>query len=118
MSSAPQRQRRLWLYGMVLFVLGLLTGAVIPSTTNQRMGLSAHLAGVLNAIVLLLFGVLWPHLRLSGRLEAIARWSALTGTYGLWFGLLIVAKLGTNRATPIAGAGFGGRRPKRFSRPH
>lgn len=44
--------------GMLLFILGLLNGLVIPFFKNKRMGLSAHLAGVQNGMVLLLFGFL------------------------------------------------------------
>ena len=108
MSSAQENQRRLWWHGMALFILGLLTGAAIPLLTNSRMGLSAHLAGVQNGIVVLVFGVLWPHLQLTAGQESIARWSGLIGMYGVWAALLVAALLGTSRSTPIAGAGYRG----------
>jgi len=108
MSSTHEKQRRLWWHGMALFILGLLTGAAIPSMTNSRMGLSAHLAGVQNGIVVLLFGVVWPHLQLTTAQERIARWSGLVGMYGVWAALLVAAVLGTSRSTPLAGAGYKG----------
>ncbi len=60
-----QTMRQLLIFGVLLFLFGLLNGAVIPYFTNPRMGLSAHLAGVQNGMVLLIFGLLWPYLTLS-----------------------------------------------------
>ena len=34
--------------GILLFLIGLLTGFVIPKLANPRMGLASHLEGVLN----------------------------------------------------------------------
>lgn len=100
------RKRRLWWHGILLFLLGLVTGALVPVFTNPRMGLSAHLAGVQSGIVLVLFGFLWPHLALSTRQAGGVFWSALYGLYAIWIGLLLAAALGTSQAAPIAGAGF------------
>ena len=44
--------RRLMWYGFFLFLLGLLTGFAEHRFTNVRMGLSAHLEGVMNGIFL------------------------------------------------------------------
>jgi hypothetical protein len=40
--------RRLMWHGMFLFLLGLFTGFAEPHFVNMRMGLAAHLEGVLN----------------------------------------------------------------------
>jgi hydroxylaminobenzene mutase len=99
---------RLCLHGAILFLLGLLNGALVPMLTNSRMGLSAHLAGVQNGMVLLILGLLWHHLRLStGRLR-VAEGAAILSMYGIWAALLLAAVFGTSRATPIAGAGYQG----------
>ena len=37
-------------HGMFLFLLGLITGLVEQRFTNIRVGLSAHLEGVMNGI--------------------------------------------------------------------
>ena len=42
--------RRLMWHGMFLFLLGLITGLVEQHFTNIRMGLYAHLEGVMNGI--------------------------------------------------------------------
>src|SRR5262252_6039812 len=44
------KKRRLMWHGMLLFLLGLITGLVEQRFTNVRMGLSAHLEGVMNGI--------------------------------------------------------------------
>jgi hydroxylaminobenzene mutase len=43
---------------MLLFLLGLLTGFAVQRFTNPRMGLAAHLEGVMNGTFLLALGVL------------------------------------------------------------
>ena len=98
--------RRLLWHGVFLFLLGLVTGLAIPIITNHRMGLSAHLEGLLNGIMLLALGCLWPQLRLSARTLNATFWLALYGTYANWFFTLLGAILGTKALTPQAGAGF------------
>ena len=44
--------RQLMWHGMFLFLLGLLTGLAEQQFTNMRMGLAAHLEGVINGIFL------------------------------------------------------------------
>jgi hydroxylaminobenzene mutase len=52
---------------MFLFLLGLLTGLVEQNLANQRMGLAAHLEGVMNGTFLLALGAIWTRVRLSRR---------------------------------------------------
>lgn len=58
--------------GAALFMLGLLTGLGSSLLANPRMGLSAHLEGVMNGTFLIALGAAWAHVRLSVRLEKIA----------------------------------------------
>ena len=105
MELQNQSRRLLW-HGVMLFFLGLLTGAAIPVIVNHRMALSAHLEGLLNGIILISLGYLWVHLRLSPRALNATFWLALYGTYANWFFTLLGAILGTSALTPQAGAGF------------
>lgn len=107
-ESEPYRGRQLLWHGMALFVLGLLTGLVQAQFTNPRMGLAAHLEGVMNGTFLLALGCAWPQARLSARLRSAAYWTALFGTYGNWAVTTLAAILGTAAMTPIAAAGFRG----------
>src|SRR5256712_10901636 len=70
--------------------------------TTPRMGLSAHLGGVMTGTFLAVLGALWTELRLSPGAESAAYWLALFGSYGSSGSLLVAAILGTSNATPIA----------------
>ncbi len=106
--TPPDAARRLCWHGALLFLLGLLTGVAVPLFTNSRMGLSAHLAGVQNGMVLLLFGLLWQRLVLSARAARAAFQLSLASLYAIWLALLLAAAFGTSATTPIAGAGHAG----------
>jgi hydroxylaminobenzene mutase len=97
--------RLLW-HGLLLFLLGLLTGFAVPALHNSRMGVSAHLEGVMNGVFLAVLGLAWHRLTLSARAHAALFWLALYGTYANWGSTLLSAVFGTSRRTPIAGAGF------------
>jgi hydroxylaminobenzene mutase len=100
--------RRLMFHGMCLFLLGLLTGFAEQHFANVRMGLAAHLEGVMNGIFLLALGAAWPHVRLSATATAIAFWTMLYGTYVNWFMTLLAATFGTAALSPITGVGHSG----------
>lgn len=100
--------RRLMFHGMSLFLLGLLTGFAEQHFANIRMGLAAHLEGVMNGIFLLALGAVWPHVRLSATATVIAFWTILYGTYANWFITLLAAIFGTAALSPITGVGHSG----------
>ena len=100
--------RKLLLHGMVLFLLGLLTGLAAPQLRNMRMGISAHLEGVLNGMFLLGLGLAWGEIRLPERARKLAAGLVLYGAYANWTATLLAAALGASKLTPVAGAGFTG----------
>ena len=77
------RRRLLW-HGMFLFLLGLVTGLVEEKFSNTRMGLAAHLEGVMNGTFLLALGAVWNEVYLVPRLKGLTYWSLLYGTYANW----------------------------------
>lgn len=101
--------KRLTFWGMLLFLLGLLTGltlAMAPGiAANPRGLLSAHLGGVLSGMFLILVGLLADRVRLSQRASGVCVALLLYGTYGSWITSTIAAVVGASQATPIAGAG-------------
>ena len=98
-------KRRLLWNGMFLFLLGLLTGFVEQKFTNPRMGLAAHLEGVMNGIFLVALGAIWAEIRLAPRLSAAAYWTALYGTYANWVVTTLAAIFGTAAMSPLTAAG-------------
>ena len=107
METFQYRHRLLW-HGVFLFLVGLLTGFAVPLLTNPRMGLSAHLEGVMNGIFLLVLALIWEWLVLSARPRQLLFWLAVYGAYANWLTTVLAAMLGTSRRTPIAGVGFTG----------
>ena len=101
--------RRLMWHGMFLFLLGLLTGFVEQRFTNVRMGLAAHLEGVINGIFLVALGAIWAEVRLPPAAKATAYWTALYGTYVNWVVTTLAAIFGTAALSPITAAGHTGR---------
>ncbi len=98
------RRRLLW-HGFFLFLLGLVTGLVEQKFTNPRMGLAAHLQGVLNGTFLVALGAVWMDVRLALPAKAAAYWTALYGTYANWAVTVLAAILGTASLNPITAAG-------------
>jgi len=100
-----EHRRRLLFHGIALFLIGLLTGLAEQQFTNIRMGLTAHLEGVLNGIFLLAVGAIWNDVRLPPSLGRLAFWTLLGGTYGNWAVTTTAAILGTAAMSPITAAG-------------
>ncbi|HEU0296169.1 MAG TPA: hypothetical protein VFR47_25765 [Anaerolineales bacterium] len=91
--------------GILLFLIGLLTGLVIPKLANPRMGLASHLEGVLNGIFLVALGLLWQRLSLSNGWLVITFWLAIYGTFANWLATLLAAIWGAGSLMPIAAMG-------------
>jgi (hydroxyamino)benzene mutase len=100
--------RRLMWHGMFLFLLGLVTGFVEQRFANVRMGLAAHLEGVMNGIFLVALGAVWAEVRLSPPTKVIAYWTALYGTYVNWLVTTLAAIFGTAALSPVTGLGHSG----------
>src|SRR6516225_1074230 len=102
------QKRRLMFHGMLLFLLGLITGLLEQRFTNVRMGLSAHLEGVMNGILLLALGAAWNEVRLLHPVKVTAYCTALYGAYANWLVTSIAAAFGTAASSPITSAGHSG----------
>src|SRR5436305_2842468 len=89
--------------GLILFLIGLLTGLVVPFLKNPRMGLSSHLEGVLNGMFLVLLGLLWPHVHLTHGWAVTAVVLIVYAAYANWLATLLAAAWGAGRRfAPIA----------------
>lgn len=99
-----EQSRKLIQFGVLLFLLGLVTGFVIPALKNPRMGLSSHMEGVLNGMLLMIFGLIWPKLELTKNLLNWNYWLSLFGTFTNWFTTLLASAWGAGSVMmPIAG---------------
>jgi hydroxylaminobenzene mutase len=98
-------QRRLIWHGMFLFLLGLLVGLAEGQVANPRMGLAAHLEGLMNGTYLIALGAIWPFVKLSPKLTTLAFWTVLYGTYANLIITTLAAIVGANSMSPITGAG-------------
>jgi hydroxylaminobenzene mutase len=108
MTGMENANRRLMWHGMFLFLLGLITGFVEPLFANMRMGLAAHLEGLMNGTFLIALGAIWLHVKSSSLTKAIAYWTALYGTYANWVVTTLAAVFGTAALSPITGGGHHG----------
>jgi hydroxylaminobenzene mutase len=89
--------------GLVLFLLGLLTGFAVPALKNPRMALSSHLEAILNGIFLVLLGLLWPHVDLPRAWAVTAVGLIVCSGYANWVAALLAAAWGAGRKlAPIA----------------
>ena len=52
------KSRTLKMLGMLLFLLGLITGFAMTNFKNPRMGLAAHVEGVMNCTFLVAAGLI------------------------------------------------------------
>ncbi len=104
-QSMEDAKRRLLWHGMFLFLLGLLTGFAEQSFNNPRMGLAAHLEGLMNGTFLIALGAIWAEVKLSPKLKGAAFWGALYGTYANWAITTLAAILGTAAMSPITANG-------------
>ncbi len=101
-QPADDRRRRLFWHGILLFLAGLVTGLFVQQMKNPRMGLAAHLEGLMNGTFLLALGAAWQEARLSGRPANVAFGAALFGAYANWAFTTIAAMFGTAAMTPLA----------------
>ena len=98
-------KRRLLWHGMFLFLLGLFTGLAEPQFANPRMGLAAHLEGVMNGTFVLALGAVWGEVTLSESVKRATYWLVLFGTYANWGVTTLAAIFGTGALSPITAAG-------------
>ncbi|MGV9798696.1 hydrogenase [Mycobacterium sp. NPDC003449] len=100
--------RRMIRHGVVLFLLGLVTGTQQRRFVNMRMALSAHLEGVMNGTFVMALGAVWDQVDLPPQVKRAARWTVLYGTYGNWLFTTLGAALGTAAANPTLSEGHHG----------
>ncbi len=94
---------RLLFFGILLFLSGLLLGLFIPIMKNPRMGLSAHLEGIMNGIFVVILGLIWNKLVLNDKWLTSAFWLTLYGSFANFVAVSGAALTGAGKMMPIAG---------------
>jgi (hydroxyamino)benzene mutase len=98
-------QDLLFTLGLALFLLGLITGLVIPVLKNPRMGVSGHMVGMTNGPFLVVVGLLWPYLDLSHFWEVVAVVLLAYSSYANWLAMQLGALWGAGRRFAPGAAG-------------
>jgi (hydroxyamino)benzene mutase len=81
-SSLLSRQgRRMLQVGVALVVFAALEGFAIPVLPVPRLGLSVHTLTLLQGVMLLGLGLLWPRLKLGAPTARIAFWTYLYSSF-------------------------------------
>ena len=96
--------RRLMRAGFALILAGLATGFAVPVLEAPRMGLASHVQGLLNGMLLVILGLVWPRFGLGTRARRVAYWAALYGAVADW------------GVTFLSGSPFWGCRQRGFKR--
>jgi hydroxylaminobenzene mutase len=105
--ATNKKSAQLIFWGMVLFFLGLITGLLLPAMTNQRMGLSAHLEGILNGLFLMLLGLIWPKIKCPPRMLNLIYILVLYAGFANFAAVLLAGFTGAGKMMPIAGGDEG-----------
>lgn len=106
--SMRKQASNLLFAGFLLFLLGLITGLIVPVFASPRLGVSSHIEGVLNGIFLIALGLVWPRLTLSVKASQITYWLALYGTFANWFGILVAAVFNAGKMLGVMAGGTEG----------
>ncbi|MGB3304493.1 MAG: hydrogenase [Gordonia sp. (in: high G+C Gram-positive bacteria)] len=98
-------QELLVVLGLVLFLLGLITGLAVPASKNPRMGVASHLQGMTNGPFLMLVGLLWPLMNLPHVWGVVTVALLAYGTYANWLATQLGALWGAGRRFAPAATG-------------
>src|SRR5690242_5175528 len=96
----PPLDLRIARHGVIVLLLGLLTGFVIRRFHNHGAGDAAHLVGLIGGFGLIVLGFLWPHLRLGLFWSRVGSWLMVGTMYLNWLGVALLGGLGSGPQAP------------------
>jgi (hydroxyamino)benzene mutase len=97
------QSNRLLFLGVLLFLFGLLIGLFIPLMANPRMGLAAHLEGVMNGMFIVILGLIWDKLTIADKWLSYTFWLTIYGSFANFVAVAIAAITGAGQMMPLAG---------------
>jgi len=86
---------RLARHGVIVLLLGLVTGFVIGKFHDRGLGNAAHLTGLIGGFGMIALGLLWPKLQLGRFGSRAGAWMTAVSMYLNWLGLAILGGLGS-----------------------
>jgi (hydroxyamino)benzene mutase len=102
-DGSLRQGQRLLQAGILLFLLALLVGLAVPRFAVPRLGLAAHLLGIMQGIFLMVIGLLWPRLNLTSGVSRLGSWLALYGCFAAWAANVLAGVWGAgNTMLPMA----------------
>src|ERR1700693_2937136 len=97
--------QRMIFHGMLLFLIGLLMGAIILFAESPITAVAGHVGALMTATFMIAVGAIWERFSLSHRAAAIAFWTLVYTGYANAIGVTLAALWGAGQALPIAAAG-------------
>lgn len=101
--ETTRQSRMLLQIGVALLLFTSVEGFVIPYLPFPRLGLSVHTLSALEAVVLLIFGLIWPKLNLGAAMSQLAWWSFVYSAFATLTAYVLAAIWGAGNSTiPLA----------------
>ncbi len=82
-------------HGVIVVLLGMLTGFVIGRFHNRSLGNAAHLTGLIGGYGLIALGLLWPKLKLQPSWSNAGAWITVVSMYLNFIGVAIQGAFGS-----------------------
>lgn len=92
---------RLARHGVIVLLLGLLTGFAITRFHDRGAGDAAHLVGLIGGFGTIALAMLWPSLRLGRFWSETGLWATAACMYLNWLGVVLLGAFGWNRAGAV-----------------
>jgi hydroxylaminobenzene mutase len=95
---------RLVHHGIILVVLGLLSGFATILVPAPNMALAAHTIGIIQGTLAIALAFLWPALTSNGYRLTLTRLSILIGFYCNWLGALLAGVWSAKKMAIVSGS--------------
>ncbi|MBL8137914.1 MAG: hydrogenase [Acidobacteria bacterium] len=88
--------------GMTLFLVALVVGLFVQQFAVPRLGLSVHLLGIMQGILLTVLGLVWPRLALGRTSSRVGVGLTTCGCVAAWISNVVAATQGGSAMLPLA----------------
>ncbi len=107
LTMNPEGAKRAMLkWGVLLVLLSTVQGFGLQLFANPRVGLSAHVDGLMSGTLLIALSAAWQQIHLGPRATGRSIFLLVWGLYAIWAALVLAAVFGTGASTPLASQGL------------